>query len=80
MPTDMASSPQALNEWLVSSLASAQAGRDVPYTILSAQTGQVIGSTDDFGYKVTVVHDACTTRDLDFNGTKLEFVPMRKKL
>ena len=45
MPTDMASSLQALHEWLMASLASAQAGRDVPYTIRSAQTGQVIGST-----------------------------------
>lgn len=45
MPTDVASSRQALHEWLMASLASGQAGRDVPYTIRSAQTGEVIGST-----------------------------------
>ena len=45
MPTDMASSRQALHDWLGTTLASAQAEREVPYTILSAQTGQVLGST-----------------------------------
>jgi nicotinamidase-related amidase len=25
-------------------------------------------AANDFGYKVTVVHDACATRDLEFNG------------
>ncbi|CAI8962417.1 Uncharacterized isochorismatase family protein YddQ [Pseudomonas sp. IT-196MI5] len=25
----------------------------------------------DFGYKVTVIHDACATRDLEFNGVKV---------
>ena len=29
----------------------------------------VTRAASDFGYKVTVVHDACATRDLDFNGT-----------
>jgi N-acetyltransferase len=45
MPTDMASSRQALHEWLIASLASAEAEREVTYAILSAQTGQVLGST-----------------------------------
>lgn len=25
----------------------------------------------DFGYQVTVIHDACATRDLEFNGTQV---------
>jgi RimJ/RimL family protein N-acetyltransferase len=45
MPVDMASSHEALHDWLAASIASAQAERDVPYVILSAQTGQVLGST-----------------------------------
>ena len=45
MPTDMASSRQALHDWLTTSLVSAEAEREVPYTILSAETGQVLGST-----------------------------------
>lgn len=28
-------------------------------------------AASDFGYKVTLIHDACTTRDLDFNGVKV---------
>jgi N-acetyltransferase len=45
MPVDMASSREALHDWLTTSLASARAGREVPYVILSAQTGEVLGST-----------------------------------
>jgi N-acetyltransferase len=45
MPVDMASSAEALHDWLTSTLAAARAGRDVPFVILSAQTGQVLGST-----------------------------------
>ncbi len=28
-------------------------------------------AANDFGYKVTVVHDACATLDLEFNGVKI---------
>jgi nicotinamidase-related amidase len=28
-------------------------------------------ASSDFGYKVTVVHDACASRDLEFNGVKV---------
>ncbi|MGH2891067.1 MAG: GNAT family N-acetyltransferase [Solirubrobacteraceae bacterium] len=45
MPADMASSREALHEWLVGSLAAAQDGREVPFAILSADTGDVLGST-----------------------------------
>lgn len=45
MPADMASSREALHEWLVASLAAAQDGREVPFAILSADTGDVLGST-----------------------------------
>ncbi|WP_025658756.1 cysteine hydrolase family protein [Rhizobium sp. IBUN] len=29
----------------------------------------VTRAANDFGYRVTVIHDACATRDLEFNGT-----------
>ena len=45
MPVDMASSREALHDWLTTALASAQAGREVPFTVLEAQTGEVLGST-----------------------------------
>ena len=45
MPVDMASSREALHDWLATTLASATAGREVPYAIRSAQTGEVLGST-----------------------------------
>ena len=45
MPVDMASSRDALRDWLVASLRSAAEGRDVPFAILSAATGRVVGST-----------------------------------
>jgi RimJ/RimL family protein N-acetyltransferase len=44
MPVDMAS-PPALRDWLKTTLASAAADLEVPYAILSAQTGAVLGST-----------------------------------
>jgi nicotinamidase-related amidase len=28
-------------------------------------------AASDFGYKVTVIHDACATHDQDFNGVKV---------
>lgn len=45
MPTDMASSREALHEWLVGALAAAQDEREVPFAILAADTGEVLGST-----------------------------------
>lgn len=35
----------------------------------------VTRATDDFGFKATVIHDACATHDLEFNGV---FVPSRQ--
>ena len=45
MPADMASSRDALRDWLTTTLAAAQAGREVPFAILDARTGQPVGST-----------------------------------
>jgi RimJ/RimL family protein N-acetyltransferase len=45
MPVDMASSREALHDWLATALAAAGAGREVPYAIRSAQTGELLGST-----------------------------------
>jgi N-acetyltransferase len=45
MPVDMASSHEALHDWLAVTLAAAQTEREVPYAIVSAQTGEVLGST-----------------------------------
>jgi RimJ/RimL family protein N-acetyltransferase len=45
MPVDMASSREALREWLVASIASARADRDVPFAIMDAASGRVLGST-----------------------------------
>ena len=48
MPVDMASSRDALHEWLISTLAAAREGSAVPYAIVAADSnppGQVLGST-----------------------------------
>jgi N-acetyltransferase len=45
MPVDMASSRDALRDWLVITLAAARAGREVPFAIIDAGNGQVVGST-----------------------------------
>jgi RimJ/RimL family protein N-acetyltransferase len=45
MPVDMASSRDALHEWVTTTLAAAQAGSEVPFTIFSADSGRVLGST-----------------------------------
>jgi RimJ/RimL family protein N-acetyltransferase len=48
MPVDMASSCDALREWVATTLAAAQAGSEVPYTILersSSHPPRVLGST-----------------------------------
>lgn len=41
-------------------------------TVIGAMSHMCIDATtraaSDFGYKTTVVHDACATRDLEFNG------------
>jgi N-acetyltransferase len=45
MPVDMASSRKALHEWLVTALDYAQQGREVPFAIMAADSGAVLGST-----------------------------------
>jgi RimJ/RimL family protein N-acetyltransferase len=45
MPVDMAASHEALRDWLNTTLASAQQGREVPYAIVSAESGAVLGTT-----------------------------------
>ena len=45
MPVDMASSRDALHDWLVTTLAAAREGSTVPYAIVSADDGRVLGST-----------------------------------
>lgn len=45
MPADMASSRGALRDWLSTSLAAARAGREVPFAIRAAGSGDVLGST-----------------------------------
>jgi N-acetyltransferase len=45
MPVDMASSRDALHEWLMSSLAAAGEGSAVPFAILAADSERVLGST-----------------------------------
>jgi RimJ/RimL family protein N-acetyltransferase len=44
MPVDM-TSPEALRAWLRTTLTSAQAGREVPFAIRDARSGEVVGST-----------------------------------
>jgi RimJ/RimL family protein N-acetyltransferase len=45
MPVDMASSSDALREWLAATLAAARDGREVPFAILAADSHRVLGST-----------------------------------
>jgi N-acetyltransferase len=45
MPVDMASSRDALHEWLFTTLAAGREGSAVPYAIVSAGDGRVLGST-----------------------------------
>ena len=45
MPVDMASSRDALHEWVATTLAATQAGSEVPYTIRDRNSGRVLGST-----------------------------------
>jgi RimJ/RimL family protein N-acetyltransferase len=44
MPVDM-TSPEALRAWLRAALSVAQAGREVPFAIRDARSGEVVGST-----------------------------------
>ena len=44
MPTDMASSHEALHDWLASSLVAARQGREVPFAILDARSGTVLST------------------------------------
>ncbi len=44
MPVDMTSS-DALRRWLATSLASARAGREIPFALRDVRTGAVVGST-----------------------------------
>jgi RimJ/RimL family protein N-acetyltransferase len=45
MPVDMASSRDALHDWLFTTLAAGREGSAVPYAIVSAGDGRVLGST-----------------------------------
>ncbi len=45
MPVDMASSRDALHEWLIGTVAAAQEGSTVPFAIVEAGSGRVLGST-----------------------------------
>jgi RimJ/RimL family protein N-acetyltransferase len=45
MPVDMASSRDALHEWLMSTLAAGREGSAVPFAIVGADSGRVLGST-----------------------------------
>jgi N-acetyltransferase len=45
MPVDMASSRDALHEWLMSTLSAAREGSAVPFAIVAADTNHILGST-----------------------------------
>jgi RimJ/RimL family protein N-acetyltransferase len=45
MPVEMAASRDALRDWLQSALAAATAGREVPFAIRDARSGELVGST-----------------------------------
>jgi RimJ/RimL family protein N-acetyltransferase len=45
LPADMASSREALRDWLTATLQAAEARREVPFAIRDASTGRVVGST-----------------------------------
>ncbi len=45
LPEDMASSAEHLRRWLGRSLEAAELAREVPYAIVSASTGEPLGST-----------------------------------
>jgi RimJ/RimL family protein N-acetyltransferase len=45
MPEDFSASPADLHQWLAASVQAAELGRDVPFAILEAATGEPLGST-----------------------------------
>jgi RimJ/RimL family protein N-acetyltransferase len=45
LPDDLAASDTRLRNWLESSLEASRSDREVPFAILLAQSGQVVGST-----------------------------------
>jgi N-acetyltransferase len=45
MPVDMASSSDALREWVATALANARAGTEAPFAIRASDTGEILGST-----------------------------------
>jgi N-acetyltransferase len=45
MPVDMASSRDAVHEWLIATLAAAREGSTVPFAIVAADSSRVLGST-----------------------------------
>jgi N-acetyltransferase len=45
MPVDMASSRAALHDWLVTALDNARQQREVPFAIVAADSGAMLGST-----------------------------------
>jgi N-acetyltransferase len=45
LPVDMASSRDALHEWLATALVASAADQEVPFAILAANSGRILGST-----------------------------------
>jgi len=45
MPVDMASSREALHDWLTTALDSARQGREIPFAIVEPASGTVLGAT-----------------------------------
>jgi N-acetyltransferase len=45
MPVALTGSRAAVTDWLRTSLEAAESGREVPFTVLDARTGEAIGST-----------------------------------
>ena len=45
MPVDLSSSADALRNWLQATLQAAREGHEIPFAILDARTGTVVGST-----------------------------------
>ena len=39
--------------------------------VIGAMSHMCVDAASDFGYKVKVIHDACATLDLEFNGVKV---------
>lgn len=69
-PVIVKNHPNAFLKTGLKQLLDAQGAEEV--TIVGAMSHMCIDATtraaSDFGYKATVVHDACATRDLEFGG------------